>query len=355
MADITNKKPVAESQIADVFENRHPSDSERQWAETTLARLLEKQPERPIGAATGTNIDENGHARIHHHLWRPIRRLYTKADLPEDWDANEKYLEPSRPGSLHARHSRHRLSRQALDDAPVRRLRLSGRNQPALQISARSTAAADCRVAFDLPTLMGYDSDHLQAKAKSASAASPSIRSKTWRSSSTASTREDHRLDDHQLARVGSVGHVSGRRGKAGRRLEEDSAARSRTTFSRNTSRRRNTSIRPRPRCGWSSTRSSSARNLRRVSTPISITGYHIREAGSTALQELAFTIYDGIEYVEWALRRGLDVDDFAPRLSFFFNAHNDFFEEIAKYRAARKIWYRVMKDRFDARTSARG
>jgi methylmalonyl-CoA mutase N-terminal domain/subunit len=79
----------------------------------------------------------------------------------------------------------------------------------------------------------------------------------------------------------------------------------------------------------------------------ISISGYHIREAGSTALQELAFTLYDGIEYVEWALRRGLDVDDFAPRLSFFFNAHNDLFEEIAKYRAARKIWYRVMTERF--------
>jgi len=80
---------------------------------------------------------------------------------------------------------------------------------------------------------------------------------------------------------------------------------------------------------------------------------YHIREAGSTALQELAFTLYDGIEYVEWALRRGLDVDDFAPRLSFFFNAHNDFFEEIAKYRAARKIWYRVMTERFSAKNLA--
>jgi methylmalonyl-CoA mutase N-terminal domain/subunit len=82
----------------------------------------------------------------------------------------------------------------------------------------------------------------------------------------------------------------------------------------------------------------------------ISISGYHIREAGSTALQELAFTLYDGVEYVEWARRRGLDVDEFGPRLSFFFNAHNDFFEEIAKYRAARKIWYKVMKDRFGAR-----
>ena len=82
---------------------------------------------------------------------------------------------------------------------------------------------------------------------------------------------------------------------------------------------------------------------------PISISGYHIREAGSTAAQELAFTLRDGIEYVEHVLARGLPVDSFAPRLSFFFNAHNDFFEEIAKYRAARKIWAHVMRDRFHA------
>jgi len=83
---------------------------------------------------------------------------------------------------------------------------------------------------------------------------------------------------------------------------------------------------------------------------PISISGYHIREAGSTAAQELAFTLRDGIEYVEHAVRRGLAIDEFAPRLSFFFNAHSDFFEEIAKYRAARKIWAHVMRDRFGAR-----
>ena len=82
----------------------------------------------------------------------------------------------------------------------------------------------------------------------------------------------------------------------------------------------------------------------------ISISGYHIREAGSTAAQELAFTLRDGIEYVEWAQKRGLDVDEFVPRLSFFFNAHNDFFEEIAKFRAARKIWAEVMKERFKAK-----
>jgi methylmalonyl-CoA mutase N-terminal domain/subunit len=83
---------------------------------------------------------------------------------------------------------------------------------------------------------------------------------------------------------------------------------------------------------------------------PISVSGYHIREAGATALQELAFTLRDGIEYVEWGVRAGLNVDEFVPRISFFFNAHNDFFEEIAKYRAARRIWARVMRDHFHAR-----
>ncbi len=83
---------------------------------------------------------------------------------------------------------------------------------------------------------------------------------------------------------------------------------------------------------------------------PISISGYHIREAGSTAAQELAFTLADGFCYVQEAVDRGLDVDSFAPRLSFFFNAHIDFFEEIAKYRAARRIWARVMKERFGAK-----
>jgi methylmalonyl-CoA mutase N-terminal domain/subunit len=83
---------------------------------------------------------------------------------------------------------------------------------------------------------------------------------------------------------------------------------------------------------------------------PVSISGYHIREAGSTAAQELAFTLKDGLTYVKQAVARGLDVDDFAPRLSFFFNAHIDFFEEIAKYRAARRIWAREMRDTFGAR-----
>ena len=83
----------------------------------------------------------------------------------------------------------------------------------------------------------------------------------------------------------------------------------------------------------------------------ISVSGYHIREAGSTAIQELAFTLRDGIEYVQWGVDAGLDVDDFVPRMSFFFNAHSDFFEEIAKYRAARKMWAETLRERFGAKS----
>src|SRR3712207_3116472 len=85
---------------------------------------------------------------------------------------------------------------------------------------------------------------------------------------------------------------------------------------------------------------------------PVSISGYHIREAGSTAAQELAFTLKDGLTYVERAIERGIDVDDFAPRLSFFFNAQIDFFEEIAKYRAARRIWAKELRDTYGARNA---
>src|SRR5216117_2323922 len=91
--------------------------------------------------------------------------------------------------------------------------------------------------------------------------------------------------------------------------------------------------------------------NLPRWNT-ISISGYHIREAGSTAVQEVAFTLADGIAYVQAALNAGLGVDEFAPQLSFFFNAHNDLLEEIAKFRAARRLWARIIEERFHAKDS---
>ncbi len=130
MADHLNKKHldqkkdqsgIAESPIAEVFEGRHPADSEKKWAETTLAKTLEKAPEKPIGAASGVNLDENGQAQFTTISGLPIRRLYTQADLPEDW-SYEKYLNYPGPGALYAWHPCQRLSWTPLDHAPVFRL-----------------------------------------------------------------------------------------------------------------------------------------------------------------------------------------------------------------------------------------
>ena len=127
------------------------------------------------------------------------------------------------------------------------------------------------------------------------------------------------------------------------------SPAPSKTTSSKNTSRRRSTYTRPESVRLITDTIEFATHEVPRYN-PISITGYHIREAGSTAVQELAFTLATVSRYVERALARGLDIDDFAGRLSFFFNAHMDFFETIAKYRAARRIWAHVVRERFGAK-----
>ena len=140
---------------------------------------------------------------------------------------------------------------------------------------------------------------------------------------------------------------VADERGIAARQARR---GRSRTTSSRSTSRAARTSTRRRRRCAsCADTFAFCARELPRWNT-ISISGYHIREAGSDAVQEVAFTLADGIAYVEAARAAGLAVDAFAPRLSFFFNAHAHLLEEVAKFRAARRLWARIMRDRFDAR-----
>ena len=146
-------------------------------------------------------------------------------------------------------------------------------------------------------------------------------------------------LDDDQRAGVAAPAALRARRRGAGRRSGARSAAPSRTTSSRSTSRAGTTSSRRGRRCGSTTDIFAYCRERIPRWNTISISGYHIREAGSTAAQEIAFTLANGIAYVEAAVAAGLDVDEFAPRLSFFFNAHNDFFEEVAKFRAARRLW----------------
>src|SRR6204780_3007548 len=343
------RKAVVENPISDVFEDRHPSASEKEWAEKTLAPSLEKGPEKPIGAATGTNLDEHGHARFSTISNAPIRRLYTRADLPADWNY-EQYLgypgQPPYTRGIHATGYRGKLWTMRMFSGFASPEETNQRYKYLLEHGGGGLS-----VAFDLPTLMGYDSDH------------PASEGEVGKCGVAIDSLEDMEIlfggIDLEKTTVSMTINspasvlwamylvVAEKQGadwkKISGTLQND--------ILKEYIAQKEYIYPPAPSMRLViDTFEFGSRFTPRFNT-ISISGYHIREAGSTALQELAFTLYDGIEYVEWARRRGLDVDDFGPRLSFFFNAHNDFFEEIAKYRAARKIWYRLMKDRFGAKS----
>jgi methylmalonyl-CoA mutase, N-terminal domain len=191
-------------------------------------------------------------------------------------------------------------------------------------------------VAFDLPTLMGRDPDHELSLGEVGKCGVSITSLADMERSSTASRSRHHDVDDDQLAGADDLRDVPRRRREAGGRLEE--------ALGDDPERHPEGVHRPEgvhlPAAPVDAAHHRRLRVLREEVpkwNTISVSGYHIREAGSTALQELAFTLRDGIEYVQYGVDAGLDVDDFAPRISFFFNAHSDFFEEIAKYRAARK------------------
>jgi len=347
-----NKKPakpaVAESPISDVFEGRHPSESEKKWAEKTLAPTLEKAPEKPIGARSGVNLDENGHARFTTISGVPIRRLYTQADLPEDW-GYDQYL--GYPGQapftrgIHATGYRGKLFTMRQFSGFASPEETNQRYKYLLEHGGSGLS-----VAFDLPTLMGYDSDH------------PASEGEVGKCGVAIDSLEDMEIlfggIDLEKTTVSMTINspasvlwamylvVAEKQGADWKKI----SGTIQNDILKEYIAQKEYIYPPAPSMRLViDTFEFGSKFTPRFNT-ISISGYHIREAGSTALQELAFTVYDGVEYVEWARRRGLDVDEFGPRLSFFFNAHNDFFEEIAKYRAARKIWYRLMKDRFEAK-----
>src|SRR5437016_3152939 len=205
-------------------------------------------------------------------------------------------------------------------------------------------------VAFDLPTLMGYDADHAMSKGEvgkcGASICSLEDMEILFRGIPLGDVTVSMTINSPAPVLWAMYLAVAEKQGVDWRRLSgtlqndilKEYIAQKEYIFP------------PRPSMRLvTDTIEFGARHTPRFN-PISISGYHIREAGSTAAQELAFTLRDGIEYVDWAIERGLGIDDFAPRLSFFFNAHSDFFEEIAKYRAARRIWAHVMRDRYGAR-----
>src|SRR3954467_2930050 len=346
MAD--RKKPVADSPVADVFDARRPSPAEKAWAEKTLAPSLEKSPGKSIGAPGGVNQDEHGNARFSTISNYPVRRLYTEADLPEDWSA-EKYLnhpgQPPYTRGIHASGYRGKLwtMRQFSGFASPEET-----NERYKYLLAHGGSGLS--VAFDLPTLMGYDSDHMMSEGE------------VGKCGVAIDSLEDMEIlfDGIELENITTSMTINSpasvlwamylvvaeKQGadwrKLGGTIQND--------ILKEYIAQKEYIYPPAPSMRLViDTFEFGSKFVPKWNT-ISISGYHIREAGSTALQELAFTIYDGVEYVEWARRRGLDVDEFGPRLSYFFNAHNDFFEEIAKYRAARKIWYRLMKDRFHAK-----
>jgi methylmalonyl-CoA mutase N-terminal domain/subunit len=345
---MAEKKSAAVNPVAEVSLGRRPSASERRWAETTLTKALERQPEKPIGAATGTNLDEDGAARFTTISGRPIRRLYTEADLPADW-SEAQYLgypgEAPYTRGIHPTGYRGKLwtMRQfsgfaSPEETNERYLYLLEHGQNGLS------------VAFDLPTLMGYDSDHAfsEGEVGKCGVAIDSLEDMEilFRGIDLEKTTVSMTINSPASALWAMYLVVAEKQGadwnKISGTLQNDILkeyiAQKEYIYPPAESMRL-----------VIDSFEFGAMYTPRFNT-ISISGYHIREAGSTALQELAFTIYDGVEYVEWAQRRGLDVDEFGPRLSFFFNSHNDFFEEIAKFRAARKIWYRLMKDRFGAK-----
>src|SRR4051812_8833300 len=340
--------PVTESPIADVTENRRPSESEKSWAEKTLLATIEKSPEKPIGAPTGTNLDESGRARFTSISGVPVRRLYTQADLPADWDY-EKYLGyPGKPPftrGIHATGYRGKLFTMRLFSGFASPEETNRRYKYLLEHGGSGLS-----VAFDLPTLMGYDSDH------------PASEGEVGKCGVAIDSLEDMEIlfDGINLENttvsmtINSPASilwamylvVAEKQGadwkKLGGTIQND--------ILKEYIAQKEYIYPPAPSMRLVIDTFEFGTHYTPRFNTISISGYHIREAGSTSLQELAFTIYDGVEYVEWALRRGLKVDEFGPRLSFFFNSHNDFFEEIAKFRASRKIWYRLMKDRFNAK-----
>jgi methylmalonyl-CoA mutase N-terminal domain/subunit len=325
---------------------REPSSTERKWTQGVLEPALAKAAERPIGAPTGVNLDADGNARFTTISGAPIERLYTEADLPPDFTLPMPGQPPYTRG-IHPTGYRGKLwtMRQFSGFATPEETNLRYKYLLAQGGDGLS-------VAFDLPTLMGYDSDDAESEGEvgKCGVAIDSLEDMEILFSGIDLEHVTVSMTINSPASVLWAMYlvVAEKQGadwkKISGTLQND--------ILKEYIAQKEYIYPPAPsmRLVIDTFEFGTIHTPR--FNPISISGYHIREAGSTALQELAFTLYDGVEYVEWALRRGLAIDDFAPRLSFFFNAHNDFFEEIAKYRAARSIWYRTMTERFSAQNA---
>jgi methylmalonyl-CoA mutase N-terminal domain/subunit len=310
--------------------HRKPSAKEKSWEENTLRPTLEKNPERQTEFTTVSGY--------------PIRRLYTPADL-EGWNPERDLGNPGEPPytrGIHSTMHRGRLwtMRQfagfgAAEDTNQRFRYLLSQGQTGLS------------TAFDLPTLMGYDSDHSLSEGEvgkcGVAISSLADMEVLFDKIPLANVTTSMTINSPAAVIWAMYLAVAEKQGadwkKISGTLQND--------ILKEYIAQKEYIYPPEPSMRLViDTFEFGVKNTPKFNT-ISISGYHIREAGSTAIQELAFTLRDGLEYVEWGLRRGLELDEFVPQLSFFFNAHNDFFEEIAKYRAARRIWHKAMVERY--------
>src|ERR1700731_2823894 len=328
---MTNPRKPGAPDATDV--SRKPSDRERNWAETQLRPALEKSPER---SSEFTTI--SGH---------PIERLYTQGDLAE-WDPAPELGVPGEPPYTRGIHStmyRGKLwtMRQfagfgAAEDTNARFRYLLSQGQTGLS------------VAFDLPTLMGYDSDHALSEGEvgkcGVAISSLADMEVLFDKIPLADVTTSMTINSPAAVIWAMYLAVAEKQGADWKKL----SGTLQNDILKEYIAQKEYIYPPEPSMRLViDTFEFGVKNTPKFNT-ISISGYHIREAGSTAIQELAFTLRDGLEYVEWGMRRGLDVDEFVPQLSFFFNAHSDFFEEIAKYRAARRIWHKAMVERYKAK-----
>jgi methylmalonyl-CoA mutase, N-terminal domain len=314
--------------------HRKPSAKEKSWEQNTLRPALEKNPERQAEFTTVSGY--------------PIQRLYTPADL-SGWDPDRDLGHPGEPPytrGIHSTMHRGRLwtMRQfagfgAAEDTNQRFRYLLSQGQTGLS------------TAFDLPTLMGYDSDHALSEGEvgkcGVAISSLADMEVLFDKIPLANVTTSMTINSPAAVIWAMYLAVAEKQGadwkKISGTLQND--------ILKEYIAQKEYIYPPEPSMRLViDTFEFGMKNTPKFNT-ISISGYHIREAGSTAIQELAFTLRDGLEYVEWGMRRGLPVDEFVPQLSFFFNAHNDFFEEIAKYRAARRIWHKAMVERYKSQS----
>ncbi len=307
--------------------------SKQEWEETTLKKTLSARPERAEKFITTSS--------------RPIKRLYTPTSFsPDDYLKKEGF-----PGQypytrgVHATGYRGKLWTMRMfagfgtaEETNRRFKYLLEQGQTGLSI------------AFDMPTLYGYDTDAPQALGEfgKCGVAISSMRDMEVLLDGLPLDRVSTSMTINSPAAViwAMFIAVADKRGIPRRKL----AGTIQNDILKEYIAQKEYIFPPKPSMRLVTDTIEFGTEHLPLWNTISISGYHIREAGSTAAQELAFTLGDGIEYVKWAIERGLNVDAFAPRLSFFFNAHNDFFEEIAKYRAARRIWAKVMREQFGAK-----